>query len=47
MAWTSAYMQVLCGFAILLAFHFFLRYIETGKRSWYWLQWLVFLLGFG
>lgn len=47
MAWTSAYMQVLCGFAMLAAFHFFLRYIETGKRSWYWLQWLVFLIGFG
>lgn len=47
MAWASAYMQILCGFAILLAFHFFLLYIETGKRHWYALQWLVFLTGFG
>ena len=47
MAWSSAYMQILCAFSMLLAFHFFLRYIETGKRSWYLLQWLVFLIGFG
>src|SRR5208283_4795977 len=39
--------QILCAFSMLLAFHFFLRYIETGKRSWYLLQWLVFLIGFG
>jgi hypothetical protein len=47
MAWTSAYMHILCGFCILLALHFLLRYIETGKRSDYCLQWIVFLVGFG
>ena len=47
MAWSSAYMHILCGFCMLLALHFLLRYIETGKRSWYWLQWVVFLFGFG
>jgi hypothetical protein len=46
MAWDSAYMQILCGFCLLLAFHFFLRYMETGRRRFYWLQWAVFLTGF-
>lgn len=46
MSWDSAYMQILCGFCILLAFHFFLRYIETGRRRYYLLQWAVFLGGF-
>jgi hypothetical protein len=47
MAWSSAYMHILCGFCILLALHFLLRFIETGRRSDYWLQWAVFLMGFG
>ena len=47
MAWTSAYNQVLCAFFILLAFHFLLRYVETGRRRYQGLQWCTFLLGFG
>jgi hypothetical protein len=47
MTWTSAYMHILSGTCILLALHFFLRYIETGKRSYYYWQWVVFLFGFG
>jgi len=47
MAWSSAYMHILCAFCILLALHFLQRYIETGKRSDYWLQWAVFIGGFG
>ncbi len=47
MAWSSAYMHILCGTCILLALHFLLRYIETGKRSDYYFQWSVFLVGFG
>jgi len=47
MAWSSAYMHILCGSCMLLALHFLLRYIETGKRSDYCLQWIVFLAGFG
>jgi len=47
MAWSSAYMHILCGFAILLALHFLARYLDTGKRSDYWLHWIVFLVGFG
>ncbi len=47
MAWTAAYNQILCGFFILLAFHFLLRYLETKKKRYWVLQWLVFLAGFG
>ena len=47
MTWTSAYMQVSCAFFLLLAFHFLLRYAETGRRRYYLLQWAAFLLGFG
>jgi hypothetical protein len=47
MAWSSGYMQLLCGFCLLLAFHFLLRFIETGAWRYYWLQFAVFLLGFG
>ncbi len=47
MAWTSAYNQVLCAFFILLAFHFLLRYVETGRRRYQLFQWCSFLLGFG
>jgi hypothetical protein len=46
MAWSSSYMYVLCGFCLLLAFHFFERYIATGNPSNYFLQWAVFLFGF-
>jgi hypothetical protein len=46
MAWSSAYMQVLCGLFLLLAFHFLLRHIETGRWRYYWLQWIAFLAGF-
>jgi len=46
MDWSSAYMQLLCGFFILLAFHFLLRHTETGRWRYYWLQWAVFLAGF-
>jgi hypothetical protein len=47
MTWTSAYNQVLCGFCLLLAFHFLLRWMETGKSRYYWLQWAPYLAGLG
>ena len=47
MTWTSAYMQVLCGFVLLAAFHFFLKYVETGERRWWRWLWVPFLFGFG
>jgi hypothetical protein len=47
LAWTSAYNEPLCALFILGAFHFLLRYLETGERRYWILQWLTFLLGFG
>src|SRR5713226_10006090 len=47
MTWSSVYNQALCGFFLLLAFYFLLRYIETGEKRFNRAQWIVFLLGFG
>ena len=47
MVWTSVYNQILCGFFLMSAFWFLLRFIETGQRRDYIWQWAVFLLGFG
>jgi hypothetical protein len=47
MLWASAYNEILFSFFLLAAFHFLLRYIETGKRRYYIAQWAAFLLGFG
>src|SRR5579859_3678157 len=47
MVWSSAYNQVLCGFFLLSAFWFLLRYVETGRRTDCVGQWVMFVLGFG
>ena len=47
MTWTSAYNQAMCAFFLLLAFHFLLKFIETGRRRYEVFEWAVFLLGFG
>jgi len=47
LGWTCVYNQVLCGFFLLGALHFLLRYVETGERRYYWWQWAAFLAGFG
>lgn len=47
MTWSSSYMYILCGLCILLAFRSFLNYIDTGNRNYLYLQWAIFLAGFG
>ncbi len=47
LTWTSAYNEVQCASFILASFYLFLRYAETGRRSFYWAQLVTFLLGFG
>ena len=47
LGWTTVYNQVLCGFFLLLAFHFLLRFVETGERRYCVWQWAAFLAGFG
>jgi hypothetical protein len=46
MSWTCEYILVACGFFLLLALHFFLRYVETGERRYYIWTWAAFLTGF-
>jgi hypothetical protein len=46
MSWTCEYILVACGFFLLLALHFFLRYVETGERRYYVWTWAAFLTGF-
>ncbi|MCU1272792.1 MAG: hypothetical protein JWO48_223, partial [Bryobacterales bacterium] len=47
MVWTSVYNQILCGFFLLSAFLFRLRYLENGRRRDLAGEWALFLLGFG
>jgi len=47
MCWTSIYNQILSGFFFLLAFWFFLRQIETDRRSYAIAHWAAFVLGLG
>jgi hypothetical protein len=47
LGWVCVYNQVLCGFFLLLALHFLMRYVETGERRYNLFQWAAFLLGFG
>ena len=46
MCWNSAYNLALCGLFLLLALHFFLRYVETSARRYYVWTWAAFLAGF-
>jgi hypothetical protein len=46
MAWSSEYILVACGFFLLLAFYFFLRHAESGRRRYLLYCWLTFLVGF-
>ncbi len=46
MSWTCEYILVACGFFLLLALNFFVRYVETGNRRYYRWTWAAFLTGF-
>ena len=46
MAWLSAYNEVLCGFLLLSAFYCLMRFVETGGRRFWTLQWLFYLPAF-
>jgi len=47
LAWAAANNQVQVAFFLLLAFHFLLRYVETGDGRYNLYLWMAFLLGFG
>ncbi len=47
MTWSSAFNQFLCPLFLLGALCLFILYCETGKNRYWWLQVVVFVLGFG
>jgi len=47
MTWSSAYNELLCPLFLLGALALFIKYIETGRREFWWWQLVVFSLGFG
>lgn len=47
LGWVCVFNQVLCAFGLLLAFHCWLRFFETGERRFEIATWVVFVLGFG
>jgi hypothetical protein len=47
MTWSSAYNEAMCACFILSAMALLIRYVETGRRLYWWLQLVVFSMGFG
>jgi hypothetical protein len=47
MSWNSAFDEALCGLFLLSALALFMRWDETGRSGFWWLQLVVFVLGFG
>jgi hypothetical protein len=45
--WSSAYNELMCPLFLLSALALLIRYIETGRRVFWWTQVAVFVLGFG
>ncbi|HEY4084999.1 MAG TPA: hypothetical protein VGM43_03635 [Bryobacteraceae bacterium] len=45
--WSSAYNELMCALFLLSALALLIRYIETGRRVFWWMQVAVFVLGFG
>jgi hypothetical protein len=47
MTWNSSYNEALCSLCVLGALALFIRFAETGRRSLWWAQFGVFVIGFG
>jgi hypothetical protein len=47
MAWSSSYNEALCSLFLLAATAQFIRYTETDRRTFWWWQVAIFVLGFG
>ena len=47
MTWSSAWNEVLCPFFLLSSLGLFIRFAESGRSVFWWLQAAVFVLGFG
>lgn len=46
LAWLSAYNEILCGFLMLAAFYCLIRFVESGERRFWMLQWAAYLTSF-
>jgi 4-amino-4-deoxy-L-arabinose transferase-like glycosyltransferase len=47
MSWSASYNEALCPLFLLASLALLIRYAETGRRSFWWWQLVVFTLGFG
>ena len=47
LSWSPIYYEILCSLFLLLGLWLLIRYDETGRPVFYWLQCATFLLGFG
>ncbi len=45
--WNSAYNEVMCPLFLLAALALFIRYVETGRKMFWWCQLAAFVFGFG
>jgi hypothetical protein len=46
LSWTAIYYEILCGLFFLTGLWLLVRHVETGRLSFYVMQWITFLLGF-
>lgn len=47
LSWTPIYYEILCSLFLLFSLWLLIRYEETGRAGFYWLQCATFLVGFG
>jgi hypothetical protein len=47
LSWSAIYYEILCSLFLLLSLWLLIRYDETGRPVFYWLQFATFVLGFG
>jgi len=47
MMWSSVYNQILCAAFFLAGFRAWIAYCDEDAKHWLWLQWFIFVLGFG
>ncbi|HEU5020733.1 MAG TPA: hypothetical protein VFT60_02545 [Bryobacteraceae bacterium] len=47
LSWSAAYNELMCPLFLLSALALLIRYIDTGRRRFWWVQFAIFILGFG
>jgi hypothetical protein len=46
LTWTAIYYEILCALFLLAGIWLLVRYVETGRQTFYVAQWITFLVGF-